>query len=372
MRRKRRRQQSARKKKKKQPAKEPLSSAPHMNRALIGGICLAFGAGFVGVIIWLTTGDGGGGVGVPVAEGTGATTAPETQGANGGGNSEQEKPEVVLEKALAFVRDRASVLDEVERSSWVKNPGGEVNLNWVDVTSKEPPPPIDIDRRVELSAKNAGIQIGSNFNFLPQPAFGENQVRVNMKTGQGEQLEGRRDAMNSAAESSLITSSGMTSDGTMIGQALKVRKSDRHLDQHWVTIHEYDNTILKVIPNAKKMTFLTNDYILLATDGLPEYEGENPAAAYTNSLRNRRLPREVWFRNLTTDEETARIQVRPGGQWMLAPEKDYLIVVHPDEALAEGSRIRWAHFLTDCPRRPKLPSTKQRTRRKSEKPFTPA
>lgn len=336
MRRKRRRQQSARKKKKKQPATEPLSSAPQMNRALIVGICLAFGAGFVGVIIWLTTGGGGGGVGVPVAEGTGDSTAPVTQGANGGGNSEQEKPEVVLEKALAFVRDRASVLDGVERSSWVKNPGGELSLNWVDVSPKEPPPPLDIDKRIELSAKNAGIRIGSNWSFLPHPAFGENQVRVNMKTWQADQLEGRRDAMNSAAESSLITSSGMTSDGTMIGQALKIRKSDRHLDQHWVTIHEYDNTILKVIPNAKKMTFLTNDYILLATDGLAEYEGENPAAAYTNSVRNRRLPREVWFRTLTTDEETARIPVRPGGQWMLAPEKDYLIVVHPDEASAEG------------------------------------
>lgn len=341
MRRRRRRQQSARKKKKKKPASEPVSSAPQANVALISGICLAFGAGLVGVMIWLFSGgdDDGDGVGTPVAEGTGDSTGSETQGAGSGGNSGQEqKSEVVLDKALAFVRDKAGILDKKERSSWVKNPGGEFSLNWVDVTPKEPPPPIDIDKRVELSAKNAGIVIGPSWSFLPRPVFGENQVRVNMKTWQGDQLEGRRDAMNSAAEVGYAMSGGMTTDGTMIGQLLKVRKSERHLYQHWVTIHEYDNTILHVIPNAKKMTFLTNDYILLATDGHAEYEGDNPAEVYANSVRNRRLPHEVWFRNLTTDEESARIQVRPGGQWMLSPTADYLIVVHPDEASAAPLR----------------------------------
>lgn len=341
--RKRRRQSARRKKNRKTREPEP-EPASRMNRALIGGICLAFGTGIVGVMIWLFSGDdepaGGAAAGAPVAEGNGGSGNSGTQGASdlGAGGKETTAPEVVFEKALAFVRDKAGALDEAERRTWHKKPGNEVSLNW-DVAWDVPERVNDedeIQKRIELSAKNAGISIGSHWSFLPRPEFGQNPVRVNMKTWQGDQLDGQRDAMSSAAELGYAMSGGMTPDGTMIGQLLRVRNSERHLYQHWVTIHEYDNTILKVIPNAKKMSFLTNDYILLATDGESEYEGENPAQIYADAARNRRLPHEVWFRDLTTDTDSPRIKVRHGGHWLLSPTQQFLVVIHPDEASAES------------------------------------
>lgn len=331
MRRKRRRQQSARKKKKKAPEPAPT---PQLNRTLLGGIGLALGVTFAGVMIWLFSGGDEqevGPEGTPVAEGNGN---PDGSG-GAGGDGTAVPPEVVAEKARAFVRDQASVLDEPERSTWVKNPGGEISLNW-DSLPPDAPQQRDIEKRVELSAKNAGIQMGINWCSLPRPERGQNSVMVNMNRWEGRQLQGERDPMSSAAELGYVMSGGMTEDGTLIGRLLKVRKSERHLYQHWVTIHQFDNSIVKVIPNARKMSFITKDRILLATDGLARYESDNPAQTYADSVRNHRLPREVWFRNLTTDEESERIKVRPGGHWLLSPTKHYLIVAQPDEASAES------------------------------------
>lgn len=265
------------------PAKKSTSKKTQSNDGgsrktsvvIVGAV---FGVSMVGALIYFTVSGpadendvaapvGQAGVEAPGVGGAGTTTVDP----DGEGEPVRSQVEIAA-SARQYVREQASLIDAPLRGTW-GNTAVEIRRSW-DLAA-DPLPEQDYSALVELSTKNAGISFGlmndeHEWCSLSRPELGQNSILVDRKSWTGRQLQGQPGSMSSAAEVGYVYGGGMSDDGTLVGRELRVNRSRLDWNEHWVTIHKYDNTLVKVIPGAKSIRFLAGNRILLATDDIAD------------------------------------------------------------------------------------------------------
>lgn len=103
------------------------------------------------------------------------------------------------------------------------------------------------------------------------------------------------------------------------------RVSTTVVKRNWVTVHEYDNTLLKTFPDAEEARFVSEQRLLIASPVL-EPDGKEPARR-PDGCRAQSLV----FWNREDDQTTEEIVVPLGGHWVLSPTRRFLVVLQPDD-----------------------------------------
>ena len=265
------------------PAKKSTSKKTQSNDGgsknksvvIVGAV---FGVSMVGALIYFTVSGPADENDVAAPVGQAGVEAPEKGGAGtatvalDGEGKPVRSPAEIAASARQYVREQASLIDAPLRGTW-GNTAVEIRRSW-DLAA-DPLPEQDYSALAELSTKNAGISFGLMNEehercSLPRPERGQHGILVDRKTWTGRQLQGQHGSMSSAAEVGYVYGGGMSDDGTLVGRELRVNRSRLDANEHWVTIHKYDNTLVKVIPGAKSIRFLAGNRILLATDDIAD------------------------------------------------------------------------------------------------------
>lgn len=313
---------------------------PRSVKVLIGFAAVVLVAGVSGGVILLSGGSdsGAGLVSEPGADATLATNVPDVSPPEPQGSAPASDKEQVVDAAgplLEFARNKAAAVDEIKLiHDWSTTviDGSEV---WK--LDPDPGPTIDAKKMTELSTKFPGISITG---FQPASAFvqpdGSNTpILFNYDSMKGKQLSGSLAKIPAREKDGYRVSASYCPETFRRLLHLRSSGSENEEFQHRILVQEFSGKLLRMIPDASGMVFLTPPKILLSYSGLSEYPGENQRATASNARSNRRLPTTLWTVDLDSGEEGEKIHIQRGGHWSLSPSRRYIIVCEPDAATSE-------------------------------------
>ncbi|MBL8813857.1 MAG: hypothetical protein JNM43_27055 [Planctomycetaceae bacterium] len=180
----------------------------------------------------------------------------------------------------------------------------------------------------ELSLQYSLIPVDSTDQLvlLQFPNSSTEQILIDVVSRRGKRLRGTLLPRSKTNGSGLgqkqfsLQLQGRSPDGEFFLQS--VMSHDGIGDQLFVTVHEFDNSLVRVIRNAHAAQFVSKQKFLTATrdDNAQHPRRKDDFAAQTLS-----------FWDLAGAEPQGSVRVAAGGHWALTPNRKYLVVIQPDE-----------------------------------------
>ncbi|MBL8812116.1 MAG: hypothetical protein JNM43_18265 [Planctomycetaceae bacterium] len=245
------------------------------------------------------------------------------------GNGEQPVTPSAPMSGAELAKNLSSLIriTPVDTSASKTIPNSEWHLAAVQQT---PAWKLEVDKGAsfaEIAALSAKYRLGfardsNQLVFLSIPGTVGESVVINLESKRGRRLVGTPgprsiSIANRNQTAFLNTVKSYSPDGDLV--ARQMVNSDSSQTQSFITVHEFDNTLLKVIKDGTAAQFVSNRRLLISKqqgNKVPRKDG--------------RTAQTISFLDLTSDESSEEITIPLGGHWALSPTFRYLLIFQPD------------------------------------------
>jgi hypothetical protein len=227
----------------------------------------------------------------------------------------------ILAKSFDYVQDAGGYLRPADRpvSTWQRTTGDE-QRRWE--LPPDPAPEADFPQIVEISRHYAVSPADFSWRWIQLTGQNndEEPVFVDLRAMQGKRLSDRRADVPASLKFAKREVLQLSPDGRYMTQRFQASGAGRPVGttgvtaydtQFWVSLHEFDNTLVRVFPDATGAEFVSNERLLLSKPGV------------------------FWFFDIAAGSESPPINVSAGGVWVLSPGRWDVVVVEPDEETAK-------------------------------------